>query len=57
MMVQDSYRIGYEAVRSLAEKLRGGAPSKRIDLPAREVVKADLEKPDIRSLLSPKVSP
>lgn len=53
MMVQDAYRIGYEAVRSLAEKLRGGAPNKRVDLPAREVVKADLDKPEVRALLKP----
>lgn len=53
MMVQDSYRIGYEAVRSLAMKLKGEAPPKRVDLPAREVVKADLEKPDTMKLLKP----
>jgi ribose transport system substrate-binding protein len=34
MLVQDPYRIGYEAVKSLALKLNGQTPPKRIDLPA-----------------------
>ncbi len=44
MMVQDPVRIGYEAVKSLALKLRGETPPKRLDLPAREIVKADLDR-------------
>jgi ribose transport system substrate-binding protein len=53
MMVQDPYHIGYEAVRSLAEKLQGKTPAKRMDLPARSIVKADLAKEEIRNLLQP----
>ena len=53
MLVQDPFRIGYEAVKSLAEKLNGKTPVKRLDLPARVIVKADLDKPDVRALLSP----
>jgi ribose transport system substrate-binding protein len=53
MMVQDSYRIGYEAVKSLAEKLNGGAPAKRIDIPAREITRQDLGRPGVKELLSP----
>ncbi len=53
MLVQDPFRIGYEAVRSLADKLAGQTPAKRMDLPAREIVKADLEKPEVRKLLFP----
>jgi ribose transport system substrate-binding protein len=52
MLVQDPIRIGYEAVHSLAEKLRGGLPPKRLDLPARSIVKADLENPDTVAFLS-----
>jgi ribose transport system substrate-binding protein len=52
MLVQDPVRIGYEAVRSLAEKLRGGAPQARIDLPARKITKADLSTPGIREFLA-----
>src|SRR5229473_113152 len=53
MLVQDPFRIGYEAVKSLAEKLSGQTPVKRLDLPARVIVKADLNKPEMRALLSP----
>ena len=52
MLVQDAFRIGYESVRALAQKLTGGTPAPRIDLPAREVVRADLDKPDVKALLA-----
>lgn len=52
MLVQDAFQIGYEAVRALAEKLKGGTPQPRMNLPARVVVTADLEKPEIRTLLA-----
>jgi ribose transport system substrate-binding protein len=53
MLVQDPFRIGYEAVKSLAEKLRGRTPERRLDLPARVIVKRDLDKPEVRALLFP----
>ena len=56
MLVQDSFRIGYEAVKSLADKLQGRTPPPRLDLPARVVAKADLDKPDVQLLLSPKLA-
>ncbi len=55
MMVQDSARIGYEAVRSLTEKLAGRQPEKRMDLPVRLVTKDQLHKSEIQELVSPKV--
>src|SRR5579864_5842407 len=54
MLVQDPYRIGYEAVRSLVMKLKGETPPKQMDLKARVIVKADLDKPDVQALLFPK---
>lgn len=51
MLVQDGFRIGYESVKSLAEKLSGKTPQKRIDLPAREVTKGDLGDPAVKRLL------
>jgi ribose transport system substrate-binding protein len=51
MLVQDPRRIGYEAVKSLADKLAGRQPPRRLDLPARQVTKADLDKPDVKALL------
>jgi len=35
LVVQDPYKIGYEAVRTLCVKLDGGEPPKRVDLAAR----------------------
>jgi ribose transport system substrate-binding protein len=52
MLVQDAFRIGYEAVKSLSDKLIGRVPARRLDIPARVVVKADLDKPEIRALLN-----
>lgn len=52
MLVQDAFRIGYEAVRSLAVKLVGGSPAPQMELPARAIVKADLDKPDVKALLA-----
>jgi len=51
--VQDPYQIGYEAVKSLAEKLEGKTPPKRMDLMARMIRREDLEKPEIQKLLFP----
>jgi ribose transport system substrate-binding protein len=53
MVVQDPFRIGYEAVKSLAEKLNGKTPEHRLDLPARVITRADLDKPDVQALLFP----
>ena len=53
MLVQDPFRIGYEAVKSLAAKLDGKTPPKRQELLARVIVKADLDKPEIRALIAP----
>ena len=51
IVVQDAYRIGYEAVRTLADKINGRTPPKRLDHAARVVTKADLDTPDVRKLL------
>ncbi len=53
MLVQDPFRIGYEAVKSLTEKIAGRAPARRLDLPVRMIVKSDLDKPEIQKLLFP----
>lgn len=53
MLVQDPFRLGYEAVKSLAMKLKGETPPKRMDLPVRQIVKADLDNPAVQALLQP----
>jgi ribose transport system substrate-binding protein len=55
MMVQDSARIGYEAVHSLTEKLAGRTPQRRIDLPVRLVTKDMLGQTEIQELVSPQL--
>ncbi len=52
MLVQDPVRLGYEAVKSLVQKLRGETPARRMELPVRVIVKSDLDKPETRALLS-----
>jgi ribose transport system substrate-binding protein len=53
MVVQDPFKIGYEAVKTLVDKLHGHPPPKQMDLSAQVVTKADLEKAEIHALLFP----
>jgi ribose transport system substrate-binding protein len=53
MVAQDPFRMGFEAVRTVADKLNGKTPPKRMDLQAVVITKADLEKPEIKALLFP----
>lgn len=55
MVVQDPFRIGYEAVRTIADKLGGKNPPKRMDLDARVITVEDLGRPEVRRLLSPEI--
>ena len=42
MVIQDPEKMGYEAVKTVVDKLNGKTPPKRIDLSAKVVRKADL---------------
>jgi ribose transport system substrate-binding protein len=53
LVVQDPFKMGYEAVKTQVDHLHGVNPPKRIDLSARVIAKADLEKPDVKALLFP----
>lgn len=53
MVVQDPFRMGHDAVKTLVDKLNGLTPPKRIDLSARVVTRADLEKAEVQRLLHP----
>ena len=52
IVAQDPFRIGYEAVKTVVDKLKGGTPPKAIHLSATVVTKGDLDKPEIKTLLS-----
>ena len=54
MLVQDPYRIGYEAVRSLVMKLNGQTPPVQMDLKVHVIRKQDLGQPEVQALLFPK---
>ena len=51
MVVQDPFKMGFEAVQSLVDKLHGKTPPKRMDLPAHVIEKQDLDKPEVKELL------
>lgn len=55
MVAQDPFRIGYEAVKTLVDRLNGQTPPKLMDLSARVITRADLDKPEIKALLYPDV--
>jgi ribose transport system substrate-binding protein len=53
MVVQDPFRMGHDAVKTIVDKLNGQTPPKRIDLSARVITKADLDKVEVQRLLFP----
>jgi ribose transport system substrate-binding protein len=53
MLVQDSYRIGYEAVHSLVMKQNGQTPPPQKDLNVHVIRKQDLGRSDVQALLFP----
>ncbi len=55
LVAQDPYKIGYQTVKSLADKLKGKNPPRQIDLSAAVITKADLAKPAVHALLFPPV--
>ncbi len=55
MVVQDPYKIGYEAVRTIAAKLAGKQPAKRMDLAAVVVSKENIDTPEIQKLIKPDI--
>ena len=53
LVAQDPFRIGYEAVRTLVDRLNGKTPPRLLNLDARVVTRADLDRPDVKALLFP----
>jgi ribose transport system substrate-binding protein len=51
MVVQDPRRMGFEAVKTLVDKLEGKTPPKRVDLNAVVVRAKDLDEPQVKRLL------
>jgi ribose transport system substrate-binding protein len=55
LVVQDPYRIGYEAVRTLVDQLNGKPPARKLNLSAQVILAADIDKPENKRLLSPEL--
>ncbi len=53
MVVQDPFKMGYEAVKTIVDKLGGKQPPKRMDLPAVVIDRANLDQPEIQKLIKP----
>ena len=55
LVVQDPFKIGYEAVRTIVEKWKGQTPPRQMDLNAVVVTMENADQPEIRSVLFPDV--
>lgn len=53
LVIQDPFRIGYEAVKAAVLKLNGGTPAKIQNLPPRLLTRENLNDPDIQRQLNP----
>src|SRR5205823_3554626 len=53
LVAQDPFKMGFEAVRAVTDKLNGKTPEKKIDLSGAVITRADLDKPEIKALLHP----
>jgi len=55
LVIQDPFRMGYEAVRGIALKLKGGQPPAEVDTGVTLVRVSDLERPKVQQLLLPNI--
>lgn len=55
MVVQDPFKMGFEAVRTVVDKLNGKTPPRRIDLSAVAIFAEEANKPEYQRLLSPEL--
>jgi len=55
IVVQNPFRMGYEATRLLGAKLRGQTPPAHIDSGVALVTRQDLSQPDVQALLFPDI--
>lgn len=55
IVLQDPFRMGYESVKALGEKLKGSAPGKIVDSGVQLATKKDLDRPEIVALLKPDI--
>ena len=57
LILQNPQRMGYLAVKTMVDHLRGNQVPKQIDTGASLVTSANADQPDIKKLLSPTLQP
>jgi ribose transport system substrate-binding protein len=55
IVVQNPFRMGYESTRAVGLHLRGETPPRQVDSGATLVLREDLERPEIKTLLFPDI--
>ncbi len=55
MVAQDPFQIGYQAVKTLVDRLHGKIPPKTLDLSGRVITRENLDTPEVKALLSPDI--
>ncbi|HXH60706.1 MAG TPA: substrate-binding domain-containing protein [Fimbriimonadaceae bacterium] len=53
LIVQNPRKMGYETIKAIVDKIKGGTPEKRIDTGATFVTKANMETDEVKQLLAP----
>lgn len=56
LVVQNPYKMGYEAVKSVVEHLNQKTPAKRIDSGANLILRDNMDTPEMQKLLNPPVA-
>jgi ribose transport system substrate-binding protein len=51
LILQNPRKMGYLAIKTIVDKIKGGTPEKRIDTGATLVTKANMKQPDVAKLL------
>ena len=51
LVLQNPYRMGYEGVKTLVDKLQGREPARRIDTGVKLLTKENLETPEMQQLI------
>lgn len=54
LVIQNPYRMGYDGVKTLVDKLNGKTPERRIDTGVKLVTKENMASPEIQQLLGTK---
>ncbi len=56
LVVQDPFAMGHRAVMSIASRLNGSTPPRRVEMQPRVVTKSDLDNPEVLRLLQPDIA-